>query len=402
MSTRPPLHGIKVVEFGGLAPGPFAGLVLADWGADVIRIDRPISHPNDKVTEDVLARHKRSIAVDTKIPSGRAVVKRLVERADVLIDPFRPGVLERLGLGPEVFLGEKGTNKKLIYARLIGFPRTGQYSNLAGHDLNYLALSGVLSLLPGSPSRPTFPLNILADFAGGGLMCALGIMIALFERSNNGGLGQVVDNDMVSGTRYLSTFPLLGSFAHSLIPSPLFADRDATTSTRMQNTLDDGAPFYAVYTCADGKWMSVACIEPKFYKIFLEKFLDALPSEFVQQKGWCPKVEEQFVRTKWPAMKQFFEEGFKSFDRHYWAEVFNVLSPREAYLLASTDAAPKAHPNLSRTTPVPLSTNSSHTYLLRPGEHTDEILEEIGIGKEEKKNLAKDGALGIVQLGTKL
>ncbi|KAH8101092.1 CoA-transferase family III [Cristinia sonorae] len=404
-----PLAGLKVVEFGGLAPAPFAGLILADWGAQVIRIDK-LPSPDALYTPlDVLARGKRSIAIDIRKPSGLEVAKKLVCQADVLIDPFRPGVMEKLGLGPDVFLGEEGLNKKLIFSRLVGFSRTGMHRDIAGHDLNYLALSGVLSILPGSPDRPTFPLNLLADFAGGGLMCALGIMIALHERSRSG-RGQIVDNDMVSATRYLSSFALIQSFIASspegdVLP-PTVPSSDA--SSRMQNTLDDGAPFYTVYTCADGKWFSVACIEPKFYKIFLDAFINALPPQ--SKNAWVPDVEEQHWRESWPTTREFFEKGFKMYNRNYWTKVFEgtdacavpVLSPQEAAILASTSASPNPHPTLSRTPARPLPeiqwTAPGEQYCLTVGQHTEDILKELGVEGEERARLLREGALGVAEI----
>ncbi|KAG6819727.1 hypothetical protein H0H93_009250 [Arthromyces matolae] len=178
--------------FAGLAPGPFAGLILADNGADVIRVDKP-----DSTSSDVLCRGKRSIAINPKVPSGRDVLLKMISSADIVIDPFRPGVMERLGLGPEVFLGGKGhagLNPRLIYGRIAGFPRTGPHKDMAGHDINYIALSGALAMLPGI-DKPSFPLNLLADFAGGGMACVLGILLALIERGKSG-RGQVVDTDM--------------------------------------------------------------------------------------------------------------------------------------------------------------------------------------------------------------
>ncbi|KAI0073114.1 CoA-transferase family III [Panus rudis PR-1116 ss-1] len=412
--SQGPLSGLRVVEFAGLAPGPFAGLILADWGADVIRVDRPTFNAGGNVTEDVLARGKRSVAIDPKTPSGYANVKSLINTADVLLEPFRPGVMERLGFGPEVFLGDEGSNKKLVYARLVGFPRGGSHSQLAGHDLNYLALSGVLSLLPGTPDRPTFPLNLLADFAAGGLSCALGILLALYERKNSG-VGQVVDNDMVSGTRYISTFALVNSFQKphpsDLPTKPVFSPATPTPQTRMRNTLDDGAPFYTVYTCADGRWMSVGCIEPKFYQIFLGRFLGALEKDerdFMKRKereGGVPKLEDQFVREKWEDTRAFFTEGFKLRGRDYWEGVyrdsdactFPVLSPLEAAKLASTTiiASAQPHPHLSRTpAPGPQSGEWDNT-TLAPGKHTREVLKEIGMGEDEVEKLIKDQVVSV-------
>ncbi|KAI0360141.1 CoA-transferase family III [Trametes cingulata] len=403
-TTRPtnlPLSGVRVVEFAGLAPGPMAGMILADFGADVIRVDRPSGAAAP--APDVLARGKRSIAVDPKTRSGHDVVSRLVEGADVLIDPFRPGVMERLGLGPEVFLDEKtGKNKRLVYARLVGFPRSGPHKDMAGHDLNYLALSGVLSMLPGE-RKPEFPLNILADFAGGGVMCAMGILFALIERSKSG-RGQVVNADMVSGVRYLSSFPLL----LSQLPTPHFGPR------RGEGLLDGGAPFYNVYTCADGGWMSVACLEPQFFRTFLQRFLRALPSDFALEDGWRPSEADQHDTDSWPRMKTFMERGFASQLRDYWAKVFDasdacavpVLSPEEAAALAAGSSSrggsvPVPHPKLERTPSVASLPNAASSIVPR-GAHTEEILEELGVDKGQREALRREGALGDQPTAAKL
>ncbi|KAH9945255.1 CoA-transferase family III [Epithele typhae] len=388
-----PLAGIRVVEFAGLAPGPMAGMILADFGADVVRVDRMVGQ--SAPAKDVLARGKRSIAVDPKTKGGYGVLRKLIEGADVLIDPFRPGVLERLNLGPDLFLGESGSNKKLIYARLVGFPREGPHKNMAGHDLNYLALSGVLSMLPGE-GKPEFPLNIMADFAAGGLMCATGILLALMERSKSG-LGQIVNSDMTSGVRYMSTFPLLlwqlntGHFG----------------KTRSTGLLDGAAPFYAVYTCADGRWMSVACLEPQFFAEFLALFLSELSPDF-SVEGWRPSADDQPKRDTWLRMKEFFARGFAMKPRNHWAAVFHgkdacavpVLSPDEAATLAgqtwkTSDHLPVPHPNLSTTPSIatsPPGTLSSH--VVRSGAHTDEILRQLGMGDEERAALRREGAIG--------
>ncbi|TFK27198.1 alpha-methylacyl-CoA racemase [Coprinopsis marcescibilis] len=354
------LSGLKVIEFAGLAPGPFAGLVLADNGASVIRVDRPSTS-----STDVLCRGKRSIAVDSKVASGRELLKTLITSADVLIDPFRPGVMERLGLGPEVFFGD-GTspplNDKLIYARIVG--------SLQGHGRS-----------------PTFPLNILADFAGGGAMCAMGILIALLERAKTG-KGQVVNSDMVTGTRYLSSFPLI----HALVPnSPLMGGPRGT------NPLDGGAPFYNIYLCKDGGWMSVGCLEPQFFKTFLAGLLKALPQDF-SVDGWKPSPADQGNRQTWPRMFEFFEKAFLTRPRDYWAKLFfhteactvPVLSPKEAGKLAQAPV-PEAHPAITSTTQQPKLERPLAA--LKPGQHTTEILEELGIKGPQRHRLARDKAI---------
>uniref|UniRef100_A0A8D0PNN1 Alpha-methylacyl-CoA racemase n=1 Tax=Sus scrofa TaxID=9823 RepID=A0A8D0PNN1_PIG len=251
-----PLQGVRVVELAGLAPAPFCGMVLADFGAQVVRVDRPGS-PGDP---SPLARGKRSLVVNLKRPQGPAVMRRLCALADVVLEPFRPGVMEKLQLGPETLLRE---NPKLIYARLSGFGQSGRFFQVAGHDINYLALSGVLSRIGRSGENPQPPMNLLADFGGGSLMCALGIMMALFERTRSG-KGQIIDASMVEGTAYLSSF-LWKTQLTGLWDQP-----------RGQNMLDGGAPFYTTYKTADGGFMAVGAIEQKFYELLVKGLGGAL------------------------------------------------------------------------------------------------------------------------------
>ncbi|KAG2017878.1 CAIB/BAIF family enzyme [Coprinopsis cinerea AmutBmut pab1-1] len=382
------LSGLKVIEFAGLAPGPFAGLVLADNGASVIRVDRPSTS-----SSDLLCRGKRSIVVNSKVTSGRELLKTLIASADVIIDPFRPGVMERLGLGPEVFLGDgtkAGLNERLIYARIVGFPREGPYKDMAGHDINYAALSGALAMLPGTSSKPSFPLNILSDFAGGGIMCALGILVALLERGKTG-KGQVVNADMVTGTRYISSFPLI----HALVPSsPLMGGPRGT------NLLDGGAPFYNIYSCKDGGWMSVGCLEPEFFKVFLELFLGALPRDFTLA-GWRPTLATQRERSEWDKFAKFLEKGFLTKPRDEWAKLFMnteactvpVLTPKEAGKLARAPV-PEVHPKVKTWNSTALQQKVSPSIgLLQPGKDTEQILDELGISDSERRRLVQEGAV---------
>ncbi|KAI0696078.1 CoA-transferase family III domain-containing protein [Cytidiella melzeri] len=400
------LRNTRVVEFAGLAPAPFAGLVLADWGADVVRIDRPST-----THLDILCRHKRSIVVDVKHPEGLQVLRRLIARADVLIDPFRAGVMERVGLGPELFLGNDGLNKKLVYARLAGFAHTAEcYPSVSFLSTKYYILKSCPQMLPGDETKPGFPLNLVADFGGGGLTCALGILLALIERQSSG-LGQVVSTNMVSGTRYLSTFPLLSAMqwpykTHSPLQS-FAASPDAGSNfpnVRMKHLLDGGAPFYNVYTCADGRWMSVGCLEPQFYKQFLERFVAALPSGFVEAaEGSELSSVNQYDTDRWPRLKDLFEKAFKLYDRNHWAKVFEgsdacafpVLSAAEAAVLASNEhAAPTPHPQLSRTPARPLPAYRPEEGVLSPGQHTVEVLMDLGLDADKIVGLAERGALG--------
>ncbi|KAH7413946.1 CoA-transferase family III domain-containing protein [Phaeosphaeria sp. MPI-PUGE-AT-0046c] len=292
----PPLKGIRVLEFAGLAPGPFAGLLLADYGATVLRLDRAsvVPHP----TSDQLTRRKSSICVDIKSPSGIALIKRLIPSVDVLIDPFRPGVLEKAGLSPEDVLLK--LNPRLIVARMTGFRRDGKYKDMAGHDINYIAVSGVLSLFGRKGEKPYPPGNVVGDFAGGGAMCFLGILLALFAREKNG-KGQVVEANMVDGSAVLATMPRLG------------LKTEVWRRERGTNMLDGGAPFYDTYETKDGKYMAVGAIEPQFYAALL-KGLGAKPSDLPGDRD---------NRADWAILKGYFTEKFKTKTRKEWEDIFD-------------------------------------------------------------------------------
>ncbi|KAF4767890.1 hypothetical protein N7455_000017 [Penicillium solitum] len=299
------LDNIRVLELAGLAPGPFAGLLLADNGADVLRVDRV--QPGHSPSPDVLIRGKSSICVDLKSPPGKQLLLRLIPHVDVLVDPFRPGVLEKLGLGPDVLLK---INPRLIIARLTGFRRDGKYATMAGHDLNYLAVSGILSMLGPSvripplnrPLPPSPPGNILADFAGGGLVCFMGIVLALFARVTTG-KGQVVEANMVDGVSYLATAPRISSKIPGQWDQP-----------RGENLVDGGCPYYSVYECNDaGKYMAVAALEPKFFEA-LRLGLG------LSEKDWGGNREN---RELWPAIHILFEKVFRAKTRKEWEQIFD-------------------------------------------------------------------------------
>jgi len=281
------LKGLKVIELAGLAPAPVCGMILSDFGAKVIRVDK-VGHG---LNYDVTARGKRSIALNLKKAEGVDILRRLCSSADVLIEPFRPGVMERLGLGPAALTQE---NPRLVYARLTGFGQTGPYKDMAGHDINYLALSGVLSCLGRKTENPLPPVNLLADFAGGSFTCALGIMAALLERASSG-QGQVIDSCMVEGAAYVGSW--------------LFASKDMFVwgEPRGHNMLDSGAHFYETYKTKDGKYMSVGAIEPQFYQILLEKLEasdDELPQfdNFDELKLKLSAIFAQKTRDEWSAI----------------------------------------------------------------------------------------------------
>ncbi len=293
-----PLDGVRVMEMAGLAPSPFCGMVLADFGAEVIVVDRLSAGapeiPN-VMENNPFDRGKRSIRLDLKSQEGAGIARDMIKRADVLLEPYRPGVMERLGLGPETAME---LNPGLVYARLTGWGRSGPYASRAGHDINYIALSGALSLFKRRGEPPLPPANVLGDFAGGGLACALGIMAALIARSTTG-RGQVVDSAMLDGASYLCTqfYGLLANGLMSLEPGT--------------NMLDGGAPYYSTYETADGKYVAVGAIEGRFYARLLQGL--GLDQE---------ELPDQNERARWPEMHALFERVFRTRTRDEWAGIF--------------------------------------------------------------------------------
>ncbi|KAH8702203.1 putative isopenicillin n-CoA epimerase [Talaromyces proteolyticus] len=297
MWTNHPLHGVKVVELAGLAPGPFAGLLLADYGASVLRIDR-LPGQTAAPAGDNLTRHKSSICLDLKDSRSRDLLLSILAKADILIDPFRPGVLERLGLSPADVLLK--ANPRLIIGRMTGFRRDGKYKDMAGHDINYIAVSGVLSMLGRSGDRPYAPGNLLGDFAGGGAMCFLGILLALISRQATG-KGQVVEANMVDGSAYLATMPRLA------MKQPVW------DASRGENLLDGGCPYYDTYETKDaGKYFAVGALEPQFYA--------ALLKGLGLKKTDVPARED---RENWPALRDIFTKKFKEKTRSEWEAIFD-------------------------------------------------------------------------------
>jgi alpha-methylacyl-CoA racemase len=284
--------------------GPFAGLLLADNGASVLRIDRAIINPTHSSsselpppTNDLLTRHKSSIAVDLKSTSGIALVKSLIPHTDIVIDPFRPGVLEKLGLGPGVFLS---LNPRIILGRMTGFRRDGRYKDMAGHDINYIAVSGALAMLGRKGDKPLPPANILGDFAGGGATLFQGILLALLAREKSG-KGQVVEANMVDGSAYLVTLPRM------LMKTPMW------NRPRGENTLDSGCPYYDTYETKDGQYMAVGALEPQFF------------AELIKGLGLADRGIEKTRndRNTWPELKAAFTRLFLQKSRSEWEKVFD-------------------------------------------------------------------------------
>jgi len=289
-----PLKGLRVVELAGIGPGPHAAMILGDLGADVVRIDRPSTGPGG-VAKDAMLRNRRVVTVDLKSDEGRAVVLKLVAKADVLIEGFRPGVTERLGLGPEQCAE---VNERLIYARMTGWGQAGPRSQQAGHDINYISLNGILHAIGRANERPVPPLNLVGDFGGGSMFLLVGILSALWERQNSG-KGQVIDAAMVDGS--------------SVLIQMMWAMRGLGmwSDVRGTNMLDGGAPYYDTYECADGRYVAVGAIEPQFYAAMLAGLgLDAA------------NLPAQNDVSRWPELRGALTAAFAAHDRDHWAKVF--------------------------------------------------------------------------------
>ncbi len=314
-----PLHGLKVIELASIGPGPMAAMLLADMGATVLRVDRKepaeLGVPRPQKF-DLLLRNRRSVPVDLKDPAAIAFVLGLVASSDVLIEGFRPGVTERLGLGPDVCLER---NPRLVYGRMTGWGQEGPMANAVGHDINYIALTGALHAIGRAGQPPAVPLNFVGDFGGGTLYLVMGILAALHEAKTSG-KGQVVDAAMVDGVASLMTQPY-GTFAAGMM-----------TNERGTNVTDSGAPFYDVYECSDGKWLSIGAVERKFYATVLR----ILELE--------PLLADQWKREDWPAAKEQIARKIRLRSRDEWAAVFEGTESCVAPVL-SIDEAPQ-HPHL--------------------------------------------------------
>ncbi len=377
-----PLHGLRVVELASIGPGPMCAMLLADLGADVIRIDRlepsGLGVPMNQ-RFDVNARSRRSAALDLKSAAGRDAVLRIVERADVLIEGFRPGVAERLGLGPADC---QARNPRLVYGRMTGFGQTGPLAHAAGHDLNYIALTGALDAIGPAGAAPVPPLNLVGDYGGGALYLAFGLMAALFERQSSG-RGQVVDAAMVDGAASLM------SMFHGMLAAGGWPGR------RGENLLDGGAPFYGVYETADGKHVSIGSLEPKFY------------AEMVKRLG----LDERFMRlqgdaSQWPALREAIAAAVRTRTRDEWSTLLEgtdvcfapVLAlgevhrhphavARGTYVEVSGVVQPGPAPRFDRSVP-------DHP---RPapavGAHTAEVLTECGFVEADIDSLRLAGVI---------
>ncbi|OFS85638.1 carnitine dehydratase [Oligella sp. HMSC05A10] len=365
--TRP-LSGIRVIEMAGIGPAPFCAMMLADMGAEVIRIDR---HGDTFLGGGgtVIERGRRNLILDLKQDEAKAIVKRLLAQADVLIEPYRPGVMERLGLGPEDCWA---INPKLVYGRMTGWGQDGPLAKTAGHDINYIAVSGALHAMGQGDEPPSPPLHLVGDMGGGAMMLAYGIVCALFE-SQRSQKGQVVDAAITSGASLISTM------YYALVKQGLWnVERDA-------NLLDGGAPFYSCYRCADGKFIAIGAIEPQFYQLLVE--LCGVQDQAIFQ--------EQMNRALWPQQKQAWAELFATKTQAQWCEILEgtdaCFSPvldfneavhyahhqaRDSFQQLDGIACPAPGPILSRT---PATAGEVHP----AGAHTAAILQSLGYSAEE-------------------
>ncbi|MGQ0432860.1 MAG: CaiB/BaiF CoA transferase family protein [Microthrixaceae bacterium] len=377
-----PLAGLRVIEIAGIGPGPFGAMVLADLGAEVIRVDRPSSLPNDPTSArfDVLGRGRRSIAVDLKTDDGAAVVLALVAGADALLEGFRPGVAERLGIGPAPCLAR---NPRLVYGRMTGWGQDGPLAQAAGHDITYASVAGALAHIGRAGQLPTPPLNLVADFGGGGMLLALGLLAGMHHAQRTGE-GQVIDAAMVDGTALLMA-PFFGASAIGF-----WSDERGT------NLLDSGAPFYDVYRCGDGLELAVGAIEPQFFAALLD-LLELDPST-------TPGQDDQH---RWPELRASIGAALATRSRAEWVDRAEGRDACIAPVLTMREAG--SHPHLAaRQTivavdgvpqPAPAPRFSATPAALRrppstPGQHTDELLVEAGYTQSDVVELRARGVVG--------
>ncbi|MET8862433.1 CaiB/BaiF CoA-transferase family protein [Nonomuraea sp. NPDC004580] len=318
-TSRGPLSGVRVLELAGLAPGPFAGMMLADHGADVLRVAR-VGAVRDAPRRDVMDRGKHTIGLDLKSPEGVAAFKELVANADVVIEVFRPGVAERLGIGPDDL---HAVNERLVYGRMTGWGQDGPLAPTAGHDIDYIAISGVLSMLGRAGDKPTPPMNILGDFAGGGLMLAYGVLLALYERERTG-RGRVIDAAMVDGSA-----ALFAMFYQAV--------QSGGWGPRGTNLLDTGAPQYDTYETADGRYVAVGALEPKFWAELLR--LMGLDGD--------PDLPDRNDPAQWPALRARLAGVFRTRTRAEWEEIFDGSDACVSPVLSMSEAATHPH-NVAR------------------------------------------------------
>ena len=370
-----PLKDIKVIEMAGIGPAPFCGMILADMGAEVISVER-ITAAGRGSSADIASRGKKSIAVDIRKPEGQEIIKKLIDSADVLIEGFRPGVMEKNNLGPDALLN---INPKLIYGRMTGWGQTGPLANAAGHDINYIALSGVLGAIGKKESPPPPPLNLIGDFGGGGMLLALGVCAAL-NTVNKEEKGQVIDAAMTEGSA------LLMSMMYGMLSSGIWTD------SRDSNLLDGAAHFYGCYECKDGKFVSIGSIEPQFYALLREKM--NIDEDI---------FDNQMDKTSWSALRENLEIRFKEKTRDEWCEIMEGTDICFAPVLSMNEAIKHDHniernsffnmDNVIQPSPAPKFSYSKSEVSHPPvkvGTHTKEIMSSLGLDEEVIEYVSKE------------
>lgn len=373
-----PLQGMRILEMAGIGPGPFCAMMLSDMGAEVIRIDR-LDQKGAGNSANVLNRGRRSIALDLKNPAAVETVLKLVDKADALIEGFRPGVMERLGLGPEVCLDR---NPRLVFGRMTGWGQSGPLSQAAGHDINYISIAGALGAMGYADRPPTPPLNLVGDFGGGAMYLLCGVLAALLER-NTSNRGQVIDAAMTDGTASLLS-PFFGLMAMNM-----------WTTDRESNKLDGGAHYYGSYECSDGKYISIGSIEPKFYALLLSK---------------CGISDEEFLAQQdqqaWPSLREKLIALFKTETREHWCKLMEGSDVCFAPILDLSEAPNHPH-NKARDTyvnfdgvtqpaPAPRFSRTQseiQSSAAMVGEHTEQILADWGYSESEIEQLRTSKAI---------
>jgi alpha-methylacyl-CoA racemase len=379
-----PLKGVRIIEIASIGPGPFCGMMLTDHGAEVIRVERP-GGPRAGIdrdfSKDVLGRSRKSIIVDMKTPEGVAVIRDLARTADGLIEGFRPGVMERLGLGPDVLLAD---NAKLVYGRMTGYGQDGPWAQAAGHDINYIALAGALHAFSRATEKPMPPLNMVGDFGGGGLMLAFGMVSAILH-ARASGQGQVIDCSMTDGTAVLM------AMIRGLLGMGVWRDE------RGANILDGAAPFYDTYETKDGKFVAIGSIEPQFYALLRK--LTGLAED--------PSFDKQMDQASWPALKAKVAAIFRTKTRDEWDTLLGKTDVCYAPVLSLTDSLEHEH-NKARgtfvtsggvTQPMPAPRYSATkteapTMPTKPGANTDEVLRALGYDSAKIAGLKAGAAIG--------
>ncbi len=379
-NQRGPLSGIRIVELAGLGPAPFGAMLLADMGAEVVRIDRTQGGPGIglEAQYDILARGRKFVRADLKQVRGKETVLRLIDQADAVIEGFRPGVLERLGLGPDVLLAR---NPRLVIGRMTGWGQDGPLAQRSGHDINYIALAGALFSIGAKNGPPVPPLNLVGDFGGGGLLLAFGMLCALLE-ARVSGKGQVVDAAMVEGAA------LLTAGVYAMLAQGIFQEGRGNT------ILNGGAPFYGVYECADGEFVAIGALEPQFYAEFMAR-LELAHEDFSNRND----------PHKWPIQREKLEAIFKTRTRDQWCEALQDTEICFAPVLRMTEAPYHPHnvargafaevDGLMQPAPAPRFSRTGTTLnpIAAPGTHTDDVLSRWGFTADEIAALHKEGAI---------